>query len=68
MLGRCLGPVGGGFRELYSTGPAACHSFPVRLVECGSMTGVRMADLIFIVLIIGVFAVLAQVLRGVERL
>jgi len=27
-----------------------------------------MADLIFIVLIIGVFAVLAQVLRGVERL
>jgi hypothetical protein len=32
------------------------------------MTGVRMADLIFIVLIIGVFAVLALVLRGVERL
>ena len=32
------------------------------------MTGVRMADLIFIVLIIGVFAVLAQVLRGVEWL
>jgi len=27
-----------------------------------------MADLIFIVLIIGVFAVLALVLRGVERL
>jgi hypothetical protein len=30
--------------------------------------GVVVADLIFIVLIIGVFAVLALVLRGVERL
>jgi hypothetical protein len=30
--------------------------------------GVLMADLIFIVLIIGVFAVLALLLRGVERL
>jgi hypothetical protein len=30
--------------------------------------GVAMADLIFTVLIIGVFAVLSLVLRGVERL
>jgi hypothetical protein len=37
-----------------------------RVGICGRSVG--MADLIFIVLIIGVFAVLALVLRGVERL
>jgi hypothetical protein len=32
------------------------------------MAGVAVADLIFIVLIIGVFVILTVVLRGVERL
>ena len=32
------------------------------------MAGVAVADLIFVVLIIGVFVILTVVLRGVERL
>jgi hypothetical protein len=32
------------------------------------MTGAPMADLIFTVLIVGVFAILVLMLRGVERL
>jgi hypothetical protein len=37
-------------------------------VSVSFMTGALMADLIFTVLTVGVFAVLTLVLRGVERL